>query len=334
MSRGKFKIAKFSLGDDEIDYRLYNAEFDDDTGYLPALMNAKMFEAFKNKKSGIEFGLNSYDDSILYLNDEELTVLEGRDLHAMIEHLPVLVKNTKTTYAPTLRNDRYYLSVNNETSNLIYENLPNFKFLESNGFDKIKIVIESGISNSGVGLIPTKQNRIKLIIEKFLMDEDFLIQADNRIVSNVVGMQKSSQFENYASGEKIINFSTELRPASAVSLDSGFDYFATFLLKGIQNLMFDYAIVTAETTSANFSNLGGPRGSILAFNVKTDQQLQVNSTGDRDSRFVEFGTLDNVLFSEMPTRKFDYIDTTIYITGATTNSSLQIPLRIIRYAGL
>ena len=334
LARGKFKIAKFSLGDDEIDYRLYNAEFDEDSGYLPALMNSKMLEAFKDKKSSIQFGLTSYDGGILYLDDEELDELEGRDLHAVIEYLPVLVKNTKTTYAPTIRDDRYYLSVNDETSKLISENLPNFKFLESNDFDKTKIVIESGIDNSGMGLIPSKQNRIKMIIEKFLLDEDFLVQADNRLVSGVVGMQQSSQFENYASGEKIINFSTNLKTASAISLDSGFDYFATFLAKGIHNLMFDYAVVTAETTSTNFSNLGGPRGTVLAFNIKTDQQLQVNSTGTRDSRFVEFGTLNSALFSEMPTRKFDYIDTTIYITGATTNSSLQIPLRIIRYAGL
>ena len=98
--------------------------------------------------------------------------------------------------------------------------------------------------------------------------------------------------------------------------------------------MLDYDITTAETTSRKFSNINGPRGSVTAFNVKTDQELQVNSTGTRDSRFVEFGLLEQVLFNEMPTRKFDYIDTTIYIVGATTNSSIQIPLRIIRYAGL
>ena len=28
LSRGKFKVAKFALGDDEIDYELFNAETD------------------------------------------------------------------------------------------------------------------------------------------------------------------------------------------------------------------------------------------------------------------------------------------------------------------
>jgi hypothetical protein len=83
-----------------------------------------------------------------------------------------------------------------------------------------------------------------------------------------------------------------------------------------------------------YSNLNGPRGSVVAFNIVVDNELKVNSTGIRDSRFSQFGTLESTIFSEMPTSKFDYIDTTIYIVGATTNSGLQIPIRIIRYAGV
>lgn len=334
LARGKFKIAKFALGDDEVDYRLYKSDLVYDDSYIPALKNTKMLEAFKDKNNNIQFGLDSHDSGVLYLSELEMDVLDGSQPHAFLEYLPVLVKNTKTTYAPTIRSDKYYVSVNDETSTILDENLNNFKYLQVNDFDKTKIVVESGIVNSGLGLIPTKDNRRKLILEKFLLDEDFLVEADNRIVASVIGIQQSSQFENFASGESIINFNTENFFSSAVSLESGFDYFATYLIKGIQNSMMDFGMITAETTSENFSNLGGPRGSVVAFNVKTDQQLQVNSTGVRDSRFAEFGTLENVLFSEMPTRKFDYIDTTIYIVGATTNSRLQIPLRIIRYAGL
>ncbi len=341
LSRGKFKIAKFALGDDEVDYRLYSNVLADDDSYIPALKNAKMLEALKNTNNNIQFGLNSHDSGILYLSEEQIIKLDGAQPHAFLEYLPILVKNTKTTYAPTLRNDKYYVSINDETTTILNENLSNFAFLEANEYDKIKIVIESGIQpdyNSLTAipeeLVPTIDNRRQLILEKFLLDEDFLVEADNRLISNIVGIQQTSQFENYASGESIINFSTENFNSPAVSLTSNFDYYATYLLKGIANYMFDYGVVTAETTSTKFSNIDGPRGSVTAFNIKTDQELQTNSTGIRDSRFVEFGLLEEVLFSEMPTRKFDYIDTTIYIVGATTNNSLQIPLRIIRYAGL
>ena len=344
LARGKFKIAKFALGDDEIDYRLYNAEFNDDDGYEPALKNAKLLEAFKDPNNNIQFGLNSYDSGILYLTDTELKSLDGKAPHAFIEYIPALIKNTKTTYAPTIRQNRYYLSVNDETTTILNKNLPNFQFLEVNDTEKKKIIIESGIKTGrstsltdDLATRATKANRENLILKKFLLDEDFLVQADNRIVSSVIGIQQSSQFENFQSGEAIINFSTENKSSTAISLDSGFDYFATFLIKGIPNLMMSYDFISdvaGVSDKKEYSNLSGPRGSVVAFNIKTDQQLQVNSTGTRDSRFVEFGTLENALFSEMPTRKFDYIDTTIYIVGATTNSSVQVPIRIIRYAGL
>jgi hypothetical protein len=260
----------------------------------------------------------------------------------------MLIKNTKTTYAPTTKEDKYYLSVNDETTTILNENLPNFKFLENNNTEKTKIIVESGIqlsdkSSSPIEYFSTiadKRNREKLILQKFLLDEDFLVEADNRLVSNVIGIQQASLFENYKSGEANINFSTENQNSSAISLQSGFDYFATFLIKGIPNLIFDYSrdifapIGGTSEDRKEYSNLKGPRGSVVAFNPLIDQQLQTNSTGIRDSRFVEFGTLSSVLFSELPTMKFDYIDTTIYIVGATTNSGVQIPLRIIRYAGL
>ena len=43
---------------------------------------------------------------------------------------------------------------------------------------------------------PTQVNRNKLIVEKMLLDSDFLVYADNRIISSITPNQKSSKFEN------------------------------------------------------------------------------------------------------------------------------------------
>ena len=98
LSRGKFKIAKFALGDDEVDYKLYSSVLADDDSYIPALKNAKMLEAFKDTNNHIQFGLNSHDSGILYLSEQQFEALDGRSPHAFIEYLPILVKNSKTTY--------------------------------------------------------------------------------------------------------------------------------------------------------------------------------------------------------------------------------------------
>ena len=338
LARGRFKIAKFALGDDEVDYRLYNSDVaTDESGYKPALKNTKIIEALKDTNKNIEFGLDSYDSGILYLTEEELDELDGRQPHAFIEFLPILVKNTKTTYAPTIRDNKYYVSVNDETTKLLNDSISSFNFLETNDYDKIKIVVESGIevpSLPGLDrLNPTLEERDENLVKKFLLDEDLMISADNRLIQNIIGIQKTSKFENYASGHTIINFNTNLVEAPAISLNNTFDYHATFLLKTIPNLIAMYE--TADSSDPNkHSNLNGPKGTISAFNIVVNDELKVNSTGIRDARFSEFGHLNSAIFNEMPTRKFDYIDTTIYIVGATSNSSLQIPLRIIRYAGL
>ncbi len=61
--------------------------------------------------------------------------------------------------------------------------------------------------------------------------------------------------------------------------------------------------------------------------------MRTNSTSNRDFRFSEYGKTDQIVFSELPTKKFDYIDTTIYFVGATSNSRVRVPVRIIRYSG-
>lgn len=334
LSRGKFKIAKFALGDDEIDYRMFNADYKDDDGYKPALLKTELFEAYKDINKNIQFGLNSYDSGILYLTNEQIEEIEPY-MHAFIQYIPALRTNNKTSYSPTLRNDRYYVSVNDETTKIINDGITSFKFLQTNDFDITKLVVESGIVNSGTSdekLTPTPENREQMIVKKFLLDKDFLVYADNRFILTIAGSRKTSRFENFASGEALINFNTS-NDAVAISLESEFEYFATYPIPTIPNLIAQYDTETGITPSTGHSALAGPRGSVCAFNVKVDNELKVNSTGTRDERFSQFGTLENITFSELPSSKFDYIDTTIYVMGATSNSRLQIPIRIIRYAG-
>jgi hypothetical protein len=339
LARGKFKVAKFTLGDDEIDYELYRAT--GGSNYFPAVLMASSLEANKDINKNIQFGLNSYDSGVLYLSEEQLEDIDRATPHAYVDYLPVLKTNDKISYSPTLRNDKYYVSINDETTKIINDGVPNFKFLQTNDLDIRKLVVETGILNSTYtesssteedGLTPTIENRENLIVKKFLLDRDFFLYADNRFVSTIVGINESSRFENFSSGEKIINFNTAT-DSVAISLESEFEYFATYIIRGIPNLLFDYEEFTDSEKSIFYSAIGGARGSVVALNVKVDNELKTNSTGPRDSRFTQFGTLESNVFSELPTTKFDYIDTTIYIIGATSNARLQIPLRIIRYAG-
>tara|TARA_R110000744_G_scaffold208550_2_gene327383 strand:- start:892 stop:2007 length:1116 start_codon:yes stop_codon:yes gene_type:complete len=347
LSRGKFKIAKFALGDDELDYELLDSDLletmiadESVTGetvpvpYIPAIKNAKLFEASLDKSKNIQFGLQSYDEGVLYLTDEQLQKIQP-DLHAYILYLPILKTNKKLNVSPTLSGSVYYLSVNDETTEKL-DTITNFKFLTTNKLENVKIVIESGIApppGAPEDTRPTLKNRKNYIIKKFLLDHDYFIYADNKYFRKMVGTSAKSRFENYASGETVVNFKTG-QEAPPISLESEFSSYATFISKGIPNLIAAYDSEGTESdTGTTYSEFSGPRGSVIALNPLIDQELQTTSTGTRDFRYSEYGYTEQIVFSELSTSKFDYIDTTIYIIGGTTNSRLRVPIRLIRYTG-
>ena len=174
------------------------------------------------------------------------------------------------------------------------------------------------------------EDRERYIVEKFLLDKDFLVYADNRFITKILGITGDSEFRNYPSGESIINFDS-VKESVPVSLENQFDNYATFLVKGVHNMISDFDKDTDPLPSANFSSLDGPRGTVSAFNAKVTPDMRINSTGTRDFRYSKFGHTDKTVFGD--SNKFDYIDTTIYVLGATTNSRIQIPIRIIRFSG-
>ena len=60
MSQGRFRISKFSAGDDEIDYGLYNKNHPSGNAYYDLeIMQTPILEAFTAKNANINYGLVS-----------------------------------------------------------------------------------------------------------------------------------------------------------------------------------------------------------------------------------------------------------------------------------
>lgn len=351
LARGEFKVSKFALGDDEIDYSLYNT----DTAHgahKPALENTKILEAYGSRHKNIQFGLNSFDSGILYLNHKER---DDSDKHAHIAFIPTLKQNLKLSMSATKSGSVVYMSVNDETSQQL-NSVPDakrFNFLRPDNYDACRLIIESGIMQpeDTEGRIsdvheydnpedvefehPSPSGREYLILKKFLLDQDYLVFADNRFIRGFVGTGPESKFENFSSGEVKIRF-TSSDPVSPISIESEFENFATYILTSIPNLLYDFFADSSDGAiglSSAYSPFNGPRGSVLACNPLINQEMRTNSATERDFRFTEFGKTDQILFDDLPGKKFDYIDTTIYFIGTTTNSRIGIPIRIIRYSG-
>ena len=337
LARGNFKVTKFALGDDEIDYELFDPERDGDMGYHPELTGSTFFEAYGDRMKNIQYGLVSYEASSGRLPLDESTGAVPEDQsHAHIEYLPVLKVNEKINMGAELKDNFYYLSVNAETTkriNSIFSGagLTSFRFLRSDDVDKTKIIIESGIDvevmedGAPDGLVNALL-RDKLLVKKYLLDQYFFIFADNRFIEKTLAIGTKSKCRNFPDGTAEINFES-LNETPAISYENQFENYATYLVTGVANHIYNFTADWSNTHTV----LPGPRGTITALNFIANGELKNSSTGTRDFRYNKFGNTDQLLFDG--THKFDYIDTTVEVLGATSNSKVQIPIRLIRYAG-
>jgi len=93
---GSFRIVKFALGDDEIDYSLYNLNTGSAYQDLE-ILQTPVFEAFTQINANINYGLMS---------------LTRPDLL----YLPELLTNEKVSVSAKLTGSIYYIGVNSETT--------------------------------------------------------------------------------------------------------------------------------------------------------------------------------------------------------------------------
>jgi hypothetical protein len=355
MANGTFRPVKFALSDDEIDYALIGPAATSEDGIDIPITGSALFEAYGSSKKNIQHALNTYaaPDTlympIIKLNSKVIpaTTLSGSSV--------------------------VYLAANNETEDKLVEILTgsySIKFLKDRDTIGNKIIFECGLDDIPIeemmdplditegfeveingetvmvedGAFYTESfmrlpvaidfpNREKYLVKRNLLDRHFFVMADSRFVQSIfTAAYNCSSFKNFADGSADINFQT-CNEGIAITYGNQFEYYNTFLADSIPNMMFDHEMFTYPSTK--YSNLAGPKGSVGAINLSIQTKLKVNSTGERDYRYSKFGKIDQTLFGAANDKsyKFDYIETVLYLIGATTDARLKVPVRIIRYSG-
>tara|TARA_R110000744_G_scaffold32112_3_gene75191 strand:- start:1099 stop:2091 length:993 start_codon:yes stop_codon:yes gene_type:complete len=306
MAQGNFRITKFALGDDEIDYGLYT--LNTGSAYTDLeIMQTPVFEAFTQTNANINYGLLSYSRTDLL-------------------YLPELKLNNKVPNAVHATGSVYYLAANSETTTKLTSVFGDRKFrLESGASSDTSILLESGLDTTD--LKGTSTNRTTYIVNTSLLDQNYQVYADNRFIAGLLSNSPSGFFRNTSAGALEINM-TPLVTSTAISSTPVLDNYSTFVAQGISNLVYFYDTATSDT---DLSAVSGPRGTVAALNFVCDGELNATSTGTRSTKYSLFGSTDQTLFGSG--EKYDYIDTQIYVVGGATTAQLQIPIRIIRYAG-
>ena len=316
MAEGEFKIVKFALGDDEIDYSLYNANHPSGSAYYDLeILQSPVMEAATKQASSIKYGLLSITRTDLV-------------------YMPVLELNQKSGIDSVLKhNNIILLAANKATYNTLAKDaaIGASKVLEPNTLTPAsKVIVESGINSADRQ--PTRENRDNMVVSTNLLDLQFSVKFDNRFVSSLISVQprQDQSFANNTDGSRNITLTAFARK-KAVSATQFMDNYVTAIADGLEDLILQYTTENSgDATGTNLSQLDGPRGGMTAMSFAPS--TEINAQGAASPSYYTLYGRTGVAAATLgfTSGTYDYIDTTIYVQGLTTGASIQLPVRIVR----
>lgn len=299
---GTFKIAKFALGDDEIDYSLYDKTNSSGSAYYDlSLLQTPVLEAFTNNTSILKSRLISIPQTnLLYLPVLKLNnaVNEGVSLSSTTNGVDaggliyVTVDNT-TEGDPTNPN-----TVNANINAIDFSKSPFSNTSALYGLtttaNNIFVTLDQGLDTTAIPYTQT--------LDSSLIENQYIIEIDNRL-GNIVS-------------------SKDKKTKAAISFIDD-DNIASYYFSVANDSDFVNAI-GSETTSP----IAGPRGTRLKFLIGASLDLQQSTylfelLGATQSYPSKNGS--------SATSTYYYIDTIVRITGAQTGNSMDLPIRFLKY---
>lgn len=238
---GSFRIAKFALGDDEIDYSLYNYSNTSGTAYYDLeVLQTPILEAFSNNASSMKSKLISIArNNLLYL--------------------PVIKVNTYTAAfnpAKTLVNNGYVLAVDLDTE--LYFNSGSVVKYDGVSVGPAGILFGNTMAGPNFIQLDQGQDTTQIIpsvgLDADLVETQYIIELDNRIAS-VMDTQGNVQTPSYIDDDDIATY---------------------YLSRDV-----DGTLVMTNTSVATVGTeqqvIAGPRGTMIKFKLLAKSDVSTSS---------------------------------------------------------
>ncbi len=361
---GSFKIAKFALGDDEINYGLYNKSHPSGSAYFDLeILQTPVLEAFTNNSAQVKSRLMTISrTNILYMpvlklnpitNQAVVTSENGR----VQRGTSALFKRTPTSsnaVDDSAKSDaRFYVAVDDDTFRAITQErratnsaLPaDSRRLGGGNSGEIFGVLQ-GYQTSDTTVSPsymmirvdqgldTNQIAAAVGMDSDLLETAFMVEMDYRL-----GRVKVSKGD-----------SNSVAPVNFIDDDNIATYYLTS-----NDYVNGYTAPYEETRTSSkalngedFSNapaeinpqvFEGPRGSTLHFRLEASAELQHStylfeqlgeqSSATATNNIIGFG--DSTKVDQLINGKtIYYIDSTVRVVGANTGFRLDVPVRYVK----
>jgi hypothetical protein len=289
---GTFRIAKFALGDDEINYALYRNE-NHSLGAHPSgpahyaleILQTPVLEAFTNNSTLLKSRLLSIPrTNLLYLPILKLNTNAGLSRNATGNEgknmfIVAVDQDTTDAVGPGTATDVAGYMVGHNV----------------NGEQGLKpIRVDQGLDTSEI----SRNNQL----DADLVETQYIIEIDNRL--------------------GFIRTLPDLTPATPSFIDD--DNIASYYFANLVNDNY----VRANTADADTPNevISGPVGTTLKFAIGASLDLRSGTF-----LFTKLGTTGDVTYGT-PTAAgtYAYIDSNVRVTGLTTGYRLDIPVRFLK----
>ena len=296
---GSFKIVKFALGDDEINYATYDKNNPSGSAYYDlAILQTPILEAFTNNTSLMNSKLISIPrTNLLYL---PVLKLSGQG-------------NTQTSTVGGGFSGNFEICVNQQTvgetttngfEGLIYPQLSTATKNTTAIVGRLNGFNTSDSANNYIRVdqgLDTTEISSDYTIDADLMETQYIIEIDNRFGS-------------------IASVNGTLSNVSFIDDDNIASYYFSL---GTENPPM---VASVETGTSN-STIEGPRGTKIEFKIQASTDLATSNY-----LFTQLGSTDTVAVAAAGGTPMDiyYIDSIIKVTGATTGYRIDIPVRFVK----
>ncbi len=320
MAEGTFRITQFALGDDEIDYRIYNKNHPSGSAYYDLeILQTPVLEAFASSNANINYGLVSFNGNLNLL------------------YMPTLKIWNKTigVSGPAVQRTSgnvYYVGANATTGDALKAALDTdfgagngTGYYQTPGSGDTAIYIETGIDSLGADPPRTvgRTNKQAYLSDQHLIDNNMDISMDARFIPNVASANPARAVWSYTSdgdADLRMEVGTLTRPGQN---RIGIGNYRTAIVPTVTTQISARKDGTSEPD--NYSMINGPSGVItfLIFGVHADLK-------DSNAKYALYGKTGQDLFGDGNT--YDYVDTMVYAVGKTSGVTAHIPIRIVRKA--
>mgnify|MGYP003149630190 CR=1 FL=1 len=296
---GSFKITKFAVADDEIDYGKYNKNNPSGSAYYDLdILTTPVLEAFTNNIASVKHKL--------------MTIPRNNLLYLPVIKLANQVDGEQATLwtgatSPVVR-DLYLVSVDEETSTTPVNGV---SLLGLSG-----VIRGDGLANKDLGkpqtqIVVDQGLDTDKIPKSFQLDSDlienqYIVEIDDRLGKIATPIQQNNQ-------------------ALAVPSFIDDDRVASYYFSRTSDPLYVETLSPVTTQAGQDSNptaLAGPSGTRLKFTIRASLELNTST-----NIFTRLGGTFSITGA---TGTFRFIDSTVRITGVTTGYRIDIPVRFIK----